>query len=52
MGLQKNNGKYLVATLLKPEWTKLELSTDIKAMFECEPVECSFEASDTNDNSI
>jgi hypothetical protein len=52
VGLQKNNGKYLVATLLKPEWTKLELLPDIKAIFQCESAECSFEASDTNDNSI
>jgi len=52
VGLQKNNDKYLVATLLQPKWTKLELLPGIKTIFECEPEECSFEASDTNDNSI
>ena len=52
VGLQKKNDKYLVATLLKPVWTKLELSPDIEALFDCEPAECSFEPSDTNDNSI
>jgi len=52
VGLQKINNKYLVVTLLKPEWTTLELLSDIKAIFECEPAECSFEPSETNDNSI
>lgn len=52
IGLQKNAENFLVVTLLKPEWTKLELLADIESIFECEAAECSFEPSDTNENSI
>ena len=52
MGLELSGDNYLVGTLLKPMWEKLELLRDIKSIFECEPTECSFEPSETNDNSI
>ena len=52
IGFEKSNDKYLLATLIKPEWRPLKLLSDIKTIFECKAVECSLEPAETNDNSI
>ena len=52
IGFEESNGKYLLATLLKPEWRPLNLLSGIKTTFECKAIECSFEPAETNDDSI